>query len=132
LSHVHNYGDTLEHDAQGHWEVCTECQAHSEVQEHNWDEGTVTLAPTHTQEGTMKHVCADCQEEKTEAIPVLDPEDPTQPSVPQEPIVPVEEEGFPWWILGASAGVLLVIGIVLLVIELIRSKKTNMHGKFSK
>lgn len=134
LSHVHSYGDTWEHDEDGHWQICTECQGLSEIQEHTWDEGTVILQPTETQEGTKKFVCTVCQEEKTESIPtVTAPTEPSeQPTSPQTPGEPGEEDGFPWWIVGASAVVLLVIGIVLLIIEIIRSRKTNMHGKFSK
>lgn len=133
LSHVHTFYEAWEHDEEGHWQSCKECQAHSEVQEHTWDEGTVTLQPTETQEGTKEFLCTVCQRSKTEPIPVVTaPTDPTEPSQPAEPVDPVEDDGFPWWIVGASAGVLLVVGIVLLVIELVRSKKTNMHGKFSK
>lgn len=132
LNHVHTYGEELEHDAQGHWQICQECQGKSEIQEHNWDEGTVILEATEFHEGKIKHVCTDCQEEKTEIIPVLDSTEPTTPLQPTLPSEPGEEEGFPWWIFGAAAGVLLIIGIVLLIIELIRSHKTNMHGKFSK
>jgi len=135
LSHVHTYNEEWEHDAEGHWQTCTECQSHTETQAHTWDEGTVILQPTETEEGTKKFLCTVCQEEKTEAVPVIVPTEPTEPSEPKEPTepsVPGESEGFPWWIVGVAAGVLLVVGIVLLVIELIRSRKTNMHGKFSK
>lgn len=132
LSHEHTYDEAWGHDEEGHWQICTDCQAHSETQEHTWDEGTVILEPTETQEGTKQFLCTVCQGSKTESIPMVTPTDPTEPSQPTVPGDPVEDDGFPWWILGASAGVLLVIGIVLLVIELIRSKKTNMHGKFSK
>lgn len=137
LSHVHTYGDAWEHDEDGHWQICTECQGLSETQEHTWDDGTVILQPTETQEGTKKFVCTVCQGEKTEPIPTVtvpaDPTEPTEePTRPQMPGEPAEEDGFPWWIVGASAVVLLVIGIVLLIIEIIRSRKTNMHGKFSK
>lgn len=133
LSHVHTHGETWEHDENGHWQICTECQGNSEVQEHTWDEGTVILQPTATEEGTKKFRCTVCQEEKTQSIPkVTAPTEPSEPTHPQAPGEPVENDGFPWWIVGASAVVLLVIGIVLLVIEIIRSRKTNMHGKFSK
>lgn len=135
LSHVHTYNEEWDKDEEGHWQKCTECQAHSETEAHAWDEGTVTLEPTDAHEGTKKFVCVVCQAEKTEAIPMVEstePSEPTEPSYPQTPGDPVEDDGFPWWILAAAAGVLLVVGIVLLVIELIRSRKTNMHGKFSK
>lgn len=133
LSHVCVYGDAWEQDEDGHWQICTECQTHSEHQEHTWDEGTVTVQPTQTQEGTKTFTCTVCQAEKTESVSAVTPTDPTEPSEPARvPEAPVEEDGFPWWILAAAAGVLLVIGIVLLIIELIRSRKTNMHGKFSK
>ncbi len=36
---------------------------------HSWDEGTVTTAPTCTEEGVMTYHCSGCDETKTEAIP---------------------------------------------------------------
>ena len=133
MSHVCTYNDAWEQDEDGHWQSCKECQAKSEIQEHTWDEGTVTVQPTETQEGTKTFLCTVCHAEKTESVPTVTPTDPTEPSAPtQVPEDPPEKDGFPWWVLAAAAGVLLVVGIVLLVIEIIRSRKTNMHGKFSK
>ena len=134
LSHQCTYNEEWEQDEEGHWQCCTECMNCSEAQAHTWDEGTVTLQPTHTEEGVKTFYCTVCRAEKTETIPVLDETETVPPTTapPQMPSAPAEEDGFPWWVIGAAAGVLLVIGIVLLVIELIRSRKTNMHGKFSK
>ena len=39
--------------------------------EHTWNEGTVTLAPTCTEEGTKHFVCTVCDEEMDEVIPAL-------------------------------------------------------------
>lgn len=134
LSHEHTFGDAWEHDEDGHWQICEECLGNSESQAHTWDEGTVILQPTETEEGIKKYVCTVCGQEKQEHIPAetVPGGDPTEPTRPQVPGVPGDDGGFPWWIIGASAVVLLIVGIVLLVIEFIRSRKTNMHGKFSK
>ena len=45
---------------------------------HDWDEGTVTTAPTATTEGVMTYTCTreGCGETQTEAIPALGGEDP--------------------------------------------------------
>lgn len=136
--HTHTFGEAWEHNEEGHWHVCQECQGCSETQAHNWDEGSTILEATESHEGKVKYVCTDCQAENVESIPALDSPEPsapvesTQPTVPTQPGDSGKEGGFPWWILAVAAGVLLVAGIVLLVVELIRSKKTNMHGRFSK
>ncbi len=38
---------------------------------HSWDEGTITVQPTHTAEGVMEYKCTKCGETKTEAVPKI-------------------------------------------------------------
>lgn len=139
LNHEHSYGNQWEANEQGHWKICLDCDAPSEVSEHTWDDGVVIIEPTQTQEGSIRYICVDCDMVRTEILPTTgtEPTDPTEqtqglttPSTPGQ-IGPNDEGGFPWWILIAVAILLLVLGIVLFVIELIRSRKNNMHGKFS-
>ena len=53
---------------------------------HSWDEGEVLQEATETVLGIMRYTCTACGEEKTEVIPVKEPE-PTEP----EPTEPEEE-----------------------------------------
>ncbi|MBE6916997.1 MAG: hypothetical protein E7470_03695 [Ruminococcaceae bacterium] len=137
LNHEHTLDDVWSMDDNNHWKYCTECSAHCEEAPHNWDEGTVLVEATETQNGSIRYVCKDCGAERIDLILATgtqtDPTetDPIVPTTPQSPN-PAEKDEFPWWILIALAGVLLLTGIVLFVIELIRSKKHNSHGKYSK
>ena len=150
LSHEHTFGDKWQIDEVNHWKACTECGEHEELIPHNWDEGTVITEPTETMQGSMRYVCKDCGTAQIASIPVLgtpptDQTDPTEQTEPTEPIdepdpletrpvatPPANNGGFPWGILVAVAALLLLTGIVLFVVEFIRSRKHNMHGKFSK
>ena len=155
LSHVHAFGDKWQTDETYHWKSCTECFESAELIPHNWDAGNVITAPTESMQGIMLYRCTDCGFERTAAIPMLGSQstDPTEgldstdssgdiPTDPADNLGPMEtlpsgtqsddDGGFPWWILVAVAGLLLVTGIVLFVIEFIRSRKHNMHGKYSK
>ena len=128
LSHVHNYGDTWYSDDESHWQSCVDCPESTPIEPHEWDEG-VELA-----DGKMQYTCSVCEKQLVTDEPME-----TQPStVPttlpatQKPTEPSDSGRFPWQWAGIAAIVLLVIGVVLLVIEFIRSRKSNMHGKFSK
>lgn len=135
LSHEHTFGDKWEADDLNHWKVCNECKEAADIQPHTWDDGTVKVQPTQNAEGSMVFVCQECKTERTATLPKLEtnPDDPTEPSETQPIITPSEQaDEFPWWTLIVVAGVLLVAGIALFVFEFIRSKKHNMHGKFSK
>lgn len=150
LSHEHTFGDKWQTDDVNHWKACIECGEHDELIPHNWDEGTVITEPTETMLGSMRYVCKDCGTVQISSIPMLgtQPSEPTDPTGQTDPTEPIDEPdpletrptatppgnngGFPWWILIAVAALLLVTGIVLFVIEFIRSRKHNMHGKFSK
>lgn len=132
LSHEHEYGETWEHDEKEHWQICTDvnCKEESEKQEHTW--GDAVEGP----DGKWTKCCTVCgYETQTEAETQPEETQPTEPeeSTP-EPTVPGDavSGGFPWWVIAAAAIVLLGVGIVLLVVEIVRSRKTNTHGKFSK
>ena len=129
LNHVHNYGDTWYSDDDNHWQSCGECTESTELEAHTWDEGK------EQDDGSILYTCTVCAKELTLSEPM--PSEPeTTPTIPAsstpKPTAPAESGGFPWQWAGIAAIVLMVVGIVLLVIEFIRSRKTNMHGKFSK
>ena len=135
LSHVHNYGDTWYYDENQHWQTCSECKKSNTHADHTWDEGVVEEEATSAAPGSKKFTCSVCAAEKTEEIPATT--DPTQtPTESTGATNPVEQPTgsgrFPWQIAGIAAIVLMIAGVVLLVIEIVRSRKTNMHGKFSK
>ena len=142
LSHEHTMGDDWGRDDENHWKYCTDCSERLEVAPHDWDEGTVIAQPTETEEGSIRYICKDCEKvrmdvlpstgsatQPTESEPTQTPSDPTdtQPSV-----TPPQNDEFPWWILVALAGVLLFVGIILFIIELVRSKTHNSRGKYSR
>ncbi len=137
LNHVHEFDDEWKSDETDHWHTCTNvnCNENSEKQAHTWSE-TVT-GPDGKQIKTCT-VCGYETEAGTETEP--DNDNQTQPTDPGEsepaPTVPSNSAGgdgdFPWWVIAVAAVVLLCVGVVLLVVEIIRSRKVNMHGKFSK
>lgn len=145
LGHEHTYGEKWVCDETGHWHTCTDlsCGEAGEKEEHIWGE-TVT-----GEDGKKTKTCTVCgyvteDNGTSETQPGTnstqpsgsDPgssSTPTKPSNPTNPSDPnQQDDGFPWWLLAVAAVVLLCVGIVLLVIEIIRSRKVNMHGKFSK
>lgn len=128
LSHVHNYADTWYSDDESHWQSCTECAETTTVEAHTWDQGT------DLEDGKVRFTCTVCAKELVadaieETLPTTVP---TTPPATQKPTEPAKSDGFPWQWAGIAAIILLVIGVVLLVIEFIRSRKSNMHGRFSK
>ena len=135
LSHVHNYGDVWYHDENQHWQTCTDCIKSNTPVDHTWDDGVVVEEATVGAPGSKKFTCSVCAAEKIEEIPALvDPtQTPTESTGAANPTEqPTSSGRFPWQIAGIAAVVLMIAGIVLLVVEIIRSRKTNMHGKFSK
>ncbi len=129
LSHVHEFGEVWYDDEEYHWQSCTDsaCLETTEKQPHTWDEGV------ELDDGTLKYTCSVCDKELVTGEPMPEPTEPA-PTVPAGEQKP-EQDGsgsFPWQWAGIAAVVLLVIGIVLLVIEFIRSRKVNSHGRFSK
>ena len=126
LSHEHSFGDTWYSDDVSHWQSCSECQEATELEPHAWDDGV------ELEDGKIQFTCSVCRKQV-----VTDGAQPSTPPTTQAPTTPkpTEPEGsgsFPWQWAGIAAIVLLVVGVVLLVIEFIRSRKSNMHGKFSK
>lgn len=150
LSHEHSYDMTWETDDYNHWKSCLECGEIDAPMPHSWDEGMVIEEPTDTKDGQKSYTCLDCGYRRIVLIPMegtqqtdptqpTDSGDPFNPADPTDPVEtrptiapPAEKEEFPWWILAVAAGTLLVTGIVLFLIEFVRSRKHNMHGKFSK
>ena len=138
LSHVHEFGDVWQKDEKAHWRTCQGCLEADEMESHIWNEGVIQIQPTATEEGSICYTCTVCGWEETQVLPPPAPQGPGQsgdttgPNVPTNPTTPTGNDGFPWWIVAAAAGLLLLVGIILLIAEWIRSRKTNMHGKFSK
>lgn len=128
LSHVHNYADTWYSDDESHWQSCTECAETTTVEAHTWDQGT------DLEDGKVRFTCTVCAKELVAdaIVETLPTTVPTTPPATQKPTEPAKSDGFPWQWAGIAAIILLVIGVVLLVIEFIRSRKSNMHGRFSK
>lgn len=138
LNHEHTFGEEWKCDESGHWHNCTNvnCDGTDEKQEHQWSEAMTN------EEGKLVKSCTICGYETaaTDEPKLSEPE--TQPTEPGEtkpvsggsnaPGNASNDDGFPWWVIAAAAVVLLCVGIVLLVVEIIRSRKVNMHGKFSK
>ncbi len=66
----HQYGTCKKVDDSSHKRICTIC-GKEEVSSHSWNDGVVTLKPTHLIEGKKLFVCTACGAEKTEDIPKL-------------------------------------------------------------
>lgn len=128
LSHVHDYGDVWYSDDSCHWQSCKECNGSTQMEPHDWDEGTVQ------EDGSILYTCTICKKQLTRSEPM-----PTQPTtVPSSTssTTPTDNrsDGFriPWKWAGGAAAVLLVVAVILIIVELIRSRKKNMRGRFSK
>ena len=68
-SHVCGFGDWVDNEDGTHTGTC-EC-GETKTEDHRWDNGTQTAAPTCTEEGVMTHTCLDCGAVKTEPIEAL-------------------------------------------------------------
>ena len=71
--HEHTYDDKLSYDDLYHWYAAT-CEHDSEVkdkEEHSWNEGEVTMAPTVDEKGEMTYTCKVCEKTKKEEIEKL-------------------------------------------------------------
>lgn len=128
LSHVHTYGDTWYNDEECHWQSCEDCTLSTPTEAHIWDDGV------EQEDGSILYTCSVCAHELTLSEPMAsEPEtQPTTPPATQKPAQKEEKGKFPWQWAGIAAIVLMLVGVVLLIIEFVRSRKTNMHGKFSK
>lgn len=135
LSHVHEFGETWYSDDENHWQSCNDerCPEVQSREPHTWDEGE------ELPEGGFLYTCSICAKQVTltEPMPTEPVTEPstgatTQPVPTQKPAEKEPKDAISWEWAGIAAIVLLIIGMVLLVIEFIRSRKTNMKGKFSK
>lgn len=129
LSHEHSFGEAWYSDDASHWQSCSECQESTELELHVWSDGV------ELENGKMQYTCSVCGHQvQTDGAAPTEPTVPptTQAPTTQTPAGSSNSGRFPWEWAGLAAIILLVIGILLLVIEFIRSRKTNMHGKFSK
>ena len=102
------------------------------LEAHVWDEGE------ELPEGGFLYTCGICAKQVTMQEPIgtdpsTDPSTgaPTNPDA-SRPAAKEPKDAISWEWAGIAAIVLLIVGVVLLVIEFIRSRKTNMKGKFSK
>ena len=132
LNHTHDFGSEWYSDEQNHWQSCTDgtCFETTHMEPHSWDEGV------EQEDGSLQYTCQVCGKQTVTAEPMPQPTEP-QPTVPEATTGNENSEQensgkFPWQWAGIAAVVLLVIGIILLVIEFIRSRKVNTHGRFSK
>ena len=65
-------------DAEKHKYVCELCGT-DVVENHIWDKGVVTKAPTTTEVGVKTYTCTFCKDTKDETIPMLEPEEGDEP-----------------------------------------------------
>ncbi len=72
----HTFGSWAAVSASMHKRFCTVCQI-SEEASHRWDQGTITLAPTETQNGIKTYTCSDCSSTREERISPLSPTETT-------------------------------------------------------
>lgn len=133
LSHDHDFTGPWYCDSINHWQACTNehCFETANTAPHVWDDGTVQ------DNGDTVYLCTTCGKQRVITGTSNPPEtEPTQPAT--EPTTGTakkdknKSDSFPWEWAGLAAIALLVIGIVLLVIEFIRSRKSNHHGRYSK
>ncbi|MCD7754763.1 MAG: hypothetical protein LUJ09_00265 [Firmicutes bacterium] len=140
LTHEHDF--TLSDwigDETGHYQQC-ECGEVSETQAHVWDEGTVTQEATEDADGVITYTCTVCGYEKTEtySLTAQDGTEQTDQTDSTDPSGTVSQGsdaagtagssgGFPWQIVAVAAVVLFAVGVVLLVVEIVKSRK-NFAG----
>ena len=71
----HDWGAWKELDGEQHQRTCAHDPRHVETAAHSWGDGEVTKEATVSAEGVRTFTCADCGAAKTEAIPVVQPEE---------------------------------------------------------
>ena len=70
----HNFGSFIADDDYTHTKICMNangCTAYMSS-EHEWDNGTITVEATETEEGTMVYTCIVCNHTLNEKIPMLE------------------------------------------------------------
>ncbi len=68
--HTHTFSGSYSSDETNHWQEC-ECGEKNGLEEHQWNNGAVTLLPTADSEGEMTYTCKVCRATKTEKIDKL-------------------------------------------------------------
>ena len=67
----HSFSDEWTSDETHHWHVAT-CEHSDQVsqkEEHSWDDGRITVEPTHLEDGIATYTCTVCGKQKTDTIP---------------------------------------------------------------
>ncbi len=66
----HVFSEEWSTDDTHHWHVCTleECAEQSDKGEHDWDQGVLTLVPTHATPGNRKYTCKVCGKIRNETV----------------------------------------------------------------
>ena len=72
--HVHSFEDTYSNDATYHWYAC-ECGEKSELAEHVWNDGVITIIPTPDSDGIKTFTCMECGRRLAQKI-TYTPDDP--------------------------------------------------------
>ena len=69
LAHTHKYADTWTYDEDNHWHAstCGHEDAYSDLAEHVWDSGVITVKPTCEEVGVKTYSC-ECGAIKTEPV----------------------------------------------------------------
>ena len=69
-THQHTFTDKWSGNSTYHWHeaTCEHTNVVSGLGEHNWNEGVVTVAPSHTANGSKVYTCTVCGMQKTETL----------------------------------------------------------------
>lgn len=70
--HTHSFSSEWSHNGNYHWQACSECDEVRNKEEHDWNAGVITAAPTETTEGARQYTCNTCGHTKIEPIPALE------------------------------------------------------------
>ncbi len=65
--HEHTYSG-YSSDAEGHWQVCTECAESTAKVAHTYDAGVITTQPGHETTGVRTYTCTVCGYQTTEVV----------------------------------------------------------------
>lgn len=68
---THSFSNEWSHNGTYHWQACSGCDAVRNKEEHDWNAGIITVAPTETTEGVKQYTCNTCGHTKTEPIATL-------------------------------------------------------------
>lgn len=67
-SHEHKFNEEWTINQTHHWHQCEKCEEKNGYEEHNWDNGVITVPATPNAEGVKLFVCEDCKTSKTESV----------------------------------------------------------------